>query len=135
MCYQIKLFCMLVHETSSIWHHAYIQNQIAHKHFWMHHRSNRKPQRFTFHLLSFRQEAAEDHTCACKHVSNSPIASITSLYEACVSRSKPTTVRTTPVRKPTLNLPSWFPSVGTHKCRSNLSWWNLIICLVVYFIT
>lgn len=51
---------------------------------------------------------------------NAPIASTINVYAACVSLSRPTTVRTTPSLKPTLNLPSWLPPISTqhiHKLR------------------
>lgn len=50
-----------------------------------------------------------------------PIASTTRVYAAWVSLSRPTTVRTIPSLKPTLNLPSWLPPKNTeHKQHSKL---------------
>lgn len=44
---------------------------------------------------------------------DAPIASTIKVYAAWVSLSRPTTVRTTPSLKPTLNLPSWLPPKNT----------------------
>lgn len=44
---------------------------------------------------------------------NAPMASTINVYAAWVSLSRPTTVRTTPSLKPTLNLPSWLPPKST----------------------
>lgn len=53
---------------------------------------------------------------------DTPIASTMSVYAAWVSLSRPTTVRTIPSLKPTLNLPSWFPPVNIeHKLSAHLS--------------
>lgn len=41
-----------------------------------------------------------------KYIYDTPIASMIRVYAACVSLSRPTTVRTIPSLKPTLNLPS-----------------------------
>lgn len=49
-------------------------------------------------------------------IQDKPIASTMRVYAAWVSLSSPTTVRTIPSLKPTLNLPSWFPPTLTeHK--------------------
>lgn len=54
-------------------------------------------------------------------IHDTPIASTTRVYAAWVSLSRPTTVRTIPSLKPTLNLPSWLPPKNTqHKHRSKL---------------
>lgn len=56
-----------------------------------------------------------------------PIASTISVYDAWASLSSPTTVRTTPSLKPTLNLPSWLPPENKEHKRISKSSYSVLI--------